>query len=346
MRRIEMLTAVALSFVGTATAAIDDRSYHLGVIGAFAEMVDLDVKPLALSAPETPDDMAALLSDAREIVARNNASSWLESDFLVTDLYPPEQTAGKQVLLIFSQASALARYHAIKVRKAGAVSSGTYAHNGTVRIELATSFGRLLGYPDATTRRLIEENSPDHAPAALPSAVSFPGQVIGPLVPIGEELLLATSNDSAWPWSFNSLATLRTGDRLELVGSSVTQRAWQAAASPWVAHVSSSADELYQCTHDTCAAASPRRANALRRRVCAPLQVRQQRPRPAQVEPLEREQRRALGEAARQPDADDDRLRVRRHRQPLHGGARRNLRPPRTLVCTPFSRRRSLRTKA
>lgn len=35
---------------------IDERSYQLGVIGAFAEVVGLGVKRLALSSPMSPED--------------------------------------------------------------------------------------------------------------------------------------------------------------------------------------------------------------------------------------------------------------------------------------------------
>jgi len=48
--------------LSTATASIDQRSYRLGGIGAFAEMVGAGVKKLALSAAMPPEEMDALIS--------------------------------------------------------------------------------------------------------------------------------------------------------------------------------------------------------------------------------------------------------------------------------------------
>ena len=81
---------------------IDQRSYDLGVIGAFSEVVQMGVKRLALSAALTPEEMAALLADARAITDRHSVRMFHETDFLITDLFPESLTDGKEVLLIYS----------------------------------------------------------------------------------------------------------------------------------------------------------------------------------------------------------------------------------------------------
>ena len=46
---------------------IDQRSFRLGGIASFAEMVRVGVKTLALSAPASPEEMDALVDEASRI---------------------------------------------------------------------------------------------------------------------------------------------------------------------------------------------------------------------------------------------------------------------------------------
>ena len=52
--------------------AIDERSYQLGVIGGFAEVVGVGVKKLALSSAMSPDDMAGL-REARGVTQKRKS---------------------------------------------------------------------------------------------------------------------------------------------------------------------------------------------------------------------------------------------------------------------------------
>ena len=65
-----------------------------------------------------PSDLSALLEDAKEIIARNDAQYYYEDDFLVTDLFPPEVTDGMHLLLIFGDDSTLTEYTALKAAPA------------------------------------------------------------------------------------------------------------------------------------------------------------------------------------------------------------------------------------
>ena len=68
-------TLVVITMMGCnsqekAELGIDQCSYNLG--GGFGEMVDADVKKLALSAALSPKEMDALVEEAARIAKRNN----------------------------------------------------------------------------------------------------------------------------------------------------------------------------------------------------------------------------------------------------------------------------------
>ena len=131
---------------------IDHRSYQLGIMGGFAEVVKLGVKELALSEVMSPAEMDDIMEDALIVAGRNGVEMWRETDFLVTDLYPPDVAAGKHVLLIYT-GDTLDRYLAIKTDKAELVAAGKYT--GAAREEIARRFGRLLSYPEAVIDGLL-----------------------------------------------------------------------------------------------------------------------------------------------------------------------------------------------
>ncbi len=133
--------------------SVDRRSYNLGIIFAFGEMVHVGVKKLALSAPMAPREMDGLLDEAQYIAQRNQVELYRETDFLVTDLFPAEATDGKQVFLIY-QGTTKQEYLELKAEKARLVQAGQY--HGAARREIARRLGRLLSYPDETIHNLLE----------------------------------------------------------------------------------------------------------------------------------------------------------------------------------------------
>ena len=137
---------------------IDQRSYQLGVMGGFAEVVKLGVKQLALSEVMTPEEMDGVMDDAMVIAERNHVQMWRETDFLVTDLYPADVAEGKHVLLIYT-GDTLERYLAIKADKASLLAAGKY--EGEARAEIARRFGRLLSYPEFVIDDLLKKQSAD-----------------------------------------------------------------------------------------------------------------------------------------------------------------------------------------
>ena len=135
---------------------IDERSYNLGIMGGFAEVVRLGVKKLALSEAMTPEEMDDVMDDAMVIAKRNKVKMWRETDFLVTDLYPADVAEGKHVLLIYT-GDTLDQYLALKADKAKLVAAGEY--KGEAREEIARRFGRLLSYPESVIDDLLERQS-------------------------------------------------------------------------------------------------------------------------------------------------------------------------------------------
>ncbi len=129
---------------------IDQRSFRLGGISSFAEMVRVGVKTLALSAATTAEEMDALVDEAKRIADEEQVMIYREDELIVTDLFPADVAVGKHVLLIY-KGSTLEDYLALKRQKAKLVESGNYT--GESRKEIARKFGKLLSYPDL----MIEE---------------------------------------------------------------------------------------------------------------------------------------------------------------------------------------------
>ena len=136
---------------------IDQRSYRLGGLSTFAEMVRVGVKTLALSAAMTPEEMDAMVDDAERIAAEEGVLLYREADLIVTDLFPADVAEGKHVLLIY-KGTTLDEYLALKERRAELLKSGSY--EGEARRDIARRFGQLLSYPDAVIEDKINRQQP------------------------------------------------------------------------------------------------------------------------------------------------------------------------------------------
>ena len=153
------IAGIFLSVVLSATALaqdIDQRSYNLGILGGFSEVVRLGVKKLALSEVMSPADMDAMMDDAMVIAKRNEVQMWRETDLIVTDLYPADVAAGKHVLLIYV-GDTLDEYLALKEDRAALVAAGNYS--GAAREDIARRFGQLLSYPENIITDLIKKQT-------------------------------------------------------------------------------------------------------------------------------------------------------------------------------------------
>ena len=155
---LALLLAANQDAVAQYTQAVDERSYHLGIMGGFSEVVRLGVKELALSEVMSPEEMDDILPDAKIVAERNGVQLYRETDLLVSDLFPADVALGKEVLLIYT-GNTLEKYLDIKADKENLVAAGQY--EGLNRTEIARRFGKLLSYPPAVIDDLIRKQNSD-----------------------------------------------------------------------------------------------------------------------------------------------------------------------------------------
>lgn len=133
-----------------------EESFRLGSIAAFGEMVNAEVKQLALSATMSKEEMDAFLPKAEEIARENNVQLYRESNLIVTDLFPADIASDKEVLIIF-QGATIDQYQQLKTDKDRLVKEGEY--KGKNREEIARRFGRMLSYSPAKINSLLAQNT-------------------------------------------------------------------------------------------------------------------------------------------------------------------------------------------
>ncbi|MCP4896765.1 MAG: hypothetical protein GY906_07275 [bacterium] len=134
---------------------IDRRSYALGAIAAFSEMVDLGIKKLGFSATFKHGEVDALLEEAEAIARKHNVKLYRESDLIVTDLFPADVAENMEILIIYS-GDDIDDYLALKSKKQQLVEQERY--DKTDRRTIAYELGKLLSYPDVEIERLLTED--------------------------------------------------------------------------------------------------------------------------------------------------------------------------------------------
>ena len=135
--------------------AKDWTSFELGTIFSFCEMVKAGAKKLALGPPLKPELYEKIREGNEQIVKKFGVKTFLEKDFLVTDLFPGEAANGEWVPFYFIDDDVYEKYLALKKQKQQLVKAGTY--QGAARKEIARSFGRLLSYPEWKIDELLSE---------------------------------------------------------------------------------------------------------------------------------------------------------------------------------------------
>jgi len=157
------LITATIVYVGCQTNASKEEdsnynqfSYDLGVVGGFCELIDAGVKQLALSAPLQAGLMDDFIVDAEKVASRHNVLVYRESDLIVTDLFPSDIAADKDVLLLFT-GTTKEEYFALKKDREELEEAGKYS--GEARLEIARRFGRMLSYSPRKINQLISQNS-------------------------------------------------------------------------------------------------------------------------------------------------------------------------------------------
>ena len=115
----------------------DERSFHLGMIEAFCEMVARGVKPLAFSPVLESEEWQTLQPYAEQTAARFAVHSFAEPELFAGDLADADSLKGKIVVLYYKDEAVLKEYLAIKQDAAG---------SDTGRKAASKRLWRLLGY--------------------------------------------------------------------------------------------------------------------------------------------------------------------------------------------------------
>jgi len=134
---------------------LDRRSYNLGMIYAFSEVVGSGVKRLGLSPPLTEDEYDNVIDDTRLIADEYGVTLHTDRDFLETLLFNPEYTRGRIVIHLADSRETLDEYLRLKERKRRLEESGELTR--MKKVEIARGLGALLSYSEEAVDGLLEK---------------------------------------------------------------------------------------------------------------------------------------------------------------------------------------------
>ena len=139
---------------GFDSSPLNQRSYQLGMIYAFAEIVGSGCKRLAPSPTLTVEEFDVIWDDVRLIAEEYSLILVVDDDFLVTRLFNPEYTRGKRVIHLAAKPETLDEYKRLKELRRHSLEEDGLTEG--VELELAWGLGRLLSYSDEAIRSLLE----------------------------------------------------------------------------------------------------------------------------------------------------------------------------------------------
>jgi hypothetical protein len=134
---------------------LDRRSYNLGMIYAFAEVVGSGVKRLGLSPPLTEEEYESVIDDTRLIADEYGVTLHTDRDFLETLLFNPEYTRGRIVIHLADSGETLDEYLHLKERKRRLEEADELTR--AKEEEIARGLGALLSYSEEAIERLLEK---------------------------------------------------------------------------------------------------------------------------------------------------------------------------------------------
>jgi hypothetical protein len=134
---------------------LDRRSFNLGIIYAFAEVVGSGVKRLGLSPPLDYQEYKSIIEETKQIADEYGLKIFIDMDFLETLLFNPEYTKGKIVVHLADSKETLDEYLELKERKK--ILEASKELNRSLEEEIARELGALLSYSEDTVEKLIEK---------------------------------------------------------------------------------------------------------------------------------------------------------------------------------------------
>ena len=146
------------ALVGCSPAGEEELfAYQLGTLDGFCELVNAGVKQLALSSTMTPAEMDKFYPLAKEVAQKHGVELYREADLIVTDLFPADVAANKEVLLVY-QGATKDQYLQLKADREALEKAGKYQDRA--RQAIARRFGRMLSYtPQGINRLLAKQTS-------------------------------------------------------------------------------------------------------------------------------------------------------------------------------------------
>ena len=129
---------------------VDERSYNLGMLAGFAELVREDVKGAAFGNSLPTPEMDVFYPDVAILAERKGISVYRDATPLNTDLFSFDE--GNEIVMLY-KGDTLDRYLAIKADQARLIEAGEY--EGEARLDIARRFGRLLSYSDEAIERML-----------------------------------------------------------------------------------------------------------------------------------------------------------------------------------------------
>ncbi len=134
---------------------LDQRSFQLGMIYGFAEIVSSGYKRLALSPALTLGEFDIIWTDVKKIANEFGLKLMIDDDFMTTRLFNPEYTIGKRVIHIAVDQKTLDEYQSLKELKRRSIEKQSLTEE--IKLELAWGMGKLLSYSDTAIERLLEK---------------------------------------------------------------------------------------------------------------------------------------------------------------------------------------------
>lgn len=133
---------------------LEQRSYHIGMIYAFAECVGSGVKRLGLSPPLDDDEYEDIKRVVEAISEDFDIVTYVDRDFIETLLFNPEYTRDKIVIHLADNRKTIEEYKELKEDKRRYISQDSY--DAEAEDEIAWRLGKLLSYSDDAIRKLFE----------------------------------------------------------------------------------------------------------------------------------------------------------------------------------------------
>ena len=133
----------------------DPASYHVGINTAFAEVVGMGCKKLALSSPLSTEEFNDVFEPTKLAVEEYGVHIYVEDDFLSTLLFDVDIAKNLKVIMIAASKAVLDEYFTLKEMK----KRNLVEKSREVEVEIARRFGTLLSYDSFVIEKLIDKHS-------------------------------------------------------------------------------------------------------------------------------------------------------------------------------------------